>query len=86
MSDNKQPVDFEQSLSRLETLVEQLEQGDLPLESALHSFEEGVRLTRECQHILDQAEQKVQLLVENGDQLSTVPFTDEQQLTDKQPS
>lgn len=77
MSNEKQPVDFEQSLSQLEVLVEQLEQGDLPLEAALHSFEEGVRLTRECQGILDQAEQKVQQLVENSGSLNTVPFTGE---------
>mgnify|MGYP000300415884 FL=1 len=79
MSEEKKAVDFEQSLTQLETLVEQLEQGDLPLEAALHSFEEGVRLTRECQGILDQAEQKVQQLVEQNGNLSTVPFTGDQQ-------
>jgi len=77
MSDKQQPVDFEQSLSQLETLVEQLEQGDLPLEAALRSFEEGVRLTRECQGILDQAEQKVQQLVEHNGGLETASFTGE---------
>lgn len=77
MSDDKQPVDFEQSLTQLENLVEQLEQGDLPLEAALRSFEQGVRLTRDCQGILDQAEQKVQLLVENSGDLTTTPFTGE---------
>ncbi len=77
MSDEKQPVDFEQSLTQLENLVEQLEQGDLPLEAALRSFEQGVRLTRDCQGILDQAEQKVQLLVENSGGLTTTPFTGE---------
>lgn len=77
MSNDKQPVDFEQSLTQLENLVEQLEQGDLPLEAALRSFEQGVRLTRDCQGILDQAEQKVQLLVENSGDLTTTPFTGE---------
>jgi len=77
MSDPKQPVDFEQSLTQLENLVEQLEQGDLPLEAALRSFEQGVRLTRDCQGILDQAEQKVQQLVENNGDLTTAPFTGE---------
>ena len=67
---------FEHSLARLETLVTQMEQGDLPIEEALTLFEEGVRLTRECQQILDQAEQKVQFLVENGTQLESRPFHD----------
>lgn len=77
MSDDKQPVDFEQSLTQLENLVEQLEQGDQSLETALRSFEQGVRLTQDCQGILDQAEQKVQLLVENSGDLTTTPFTGE---------
>ncbi|MBV0932351.1 exodeoxyribonuclease VII small subunit [Marinobacterium weihaiense] len=60
--------DFEQALQQLEGLVEQLEQGDLPIEDALKAFEEGIRLTRDCQGILQQAEQKVQLLTEqDGD-------------------
>lgn len=67
---------FEHSLARLETLVTQMEQGDLPIDQALALFEEGVRLTRECQQILDQAEQKVQLLMANGDELESRPFHD----------
>jgi len=68
-------ADFEQSLSQLEALVEKMEQGDLPLDAALQAFEEGVKLTRECQSILDQAEQKVQMLVESQGELKTAPFT-----------
>lgn len=64
--------DFEQALQQLEGLVEQLEQGDLPIEDALKAFEEGIGLTRDCQNILQQAEQKVQLLTEqDGDMVAT---------------
>jgi exodeoxyribonuclease VII small subunit len=69
MTDKKPitPVNFEHALADLETQVQRLEGGDLPLEEALKAFEEGVRLTRECQQSLDAAEQKVQLLLAKRD-------------------
>lgn len=73
MARSRKSPDFEQSLAQLETLVEQMEQSDLPIEQALKSFEEGVRLTRECQAILEEAEQKVQILVDQ-ETLKTRPF------------
>jgi len=61
----KQP-DFETALVELETLVENLEQGDISLEESLTLFERGVTLTRHCQASLQQAEQKVQILLEKS--------------------
>jgi exodeoxyribonuclease VII small subunit len=58
---------FEQLLQELEGLVTQLESGDLPLNEALHTFERGVRLTRDCQAALSSAQQKVQLLLQRGE-------------------
>lgn len=55
--------DFEKALRDLETLVEQLEQGDLSLDESLKAFERGVALTRQCQTALKQAEQKVEILL-----------------------
>lgn len=70
------PVDFERALAELESQVQRLEGGDLPLEDALKAFEEGVRLTRQCQQSLDAAEQKVQLLLAKRDgSLDTEAFT-----------
>jgi exodeoxyribonuclease VII small subunit len=61
--------DFERSLSELEALVTKLEQGDVPLEDALKTFERGVALTRQCQTALRTAQQKVEvLLARNGDE------------------
>ena len=61
--------DFEQSLSELEALVAKLEQGDVPLEEALKTFERGVALTRQCQAALRTAQQKVEvLLARNGEE------------------
>lgn len=68
---------FEDSLAELEQLVSQLEQGDISLEESLKSFERGVNLTRTCQKALQDAEQKVQILLEKNGNLSLESFTDE---------
>ncbi|MBS98757.1 MAG: exodeoxyribonuclease VII small subunit [Oceanospirillaceae bacterium] len=74
MPRTRKTPDFENSLAQLEAVVERMEQGDLPIEDALKAFEEGVKLTRECQTILDQTEQKVQVLIEQQGELKTRPF------------
>jgi exodeoxyribonuclease VII small subunit len=66
MPDDDTGPDFESSLEELEALVERLEQGDLPLEDALRSFERGVALTRQCQAVLATAQQKVDILLAQG--------------------
>lgn len=79
------PADFERSLTELESIVEQLEQGDLPLDESLRQFERGVQLTRVCQGALKQAEQKVEVLLRktgqasgDGDEFATAPFDGDQ--------
>ena len=54
--------DFEHSLARLEELVLHLERGDLPLEEGLAAFEEGIRLSRQCQDQLEAAEKRIAIL------------------------
>lgn len=76
----KKAVDFEQSLQQLEALVTDMEKGELSLEESLKAFEAGIRLTRECQARLTEAEQKVQLLLEEQGQLVAQPFPDVEQL------
>lgn len=69
---------FEESLKKLENIVEQLEKGDLPLEDSLKLFEQGVGLSAACKQELDSAEGKVQLLVKQRDgSLKTEPFLTE---------
>ena len=58
---------FESQLSALEKIVRELERGDLPLEESLKLFEEGVRLSRECQERLNQAERKIETLLRDAD-------------------
>jgi len=55
-------------MAELETLVERLERGDLPLEESLKAFERGVQLTRSCQSALKDAEQKVEILLKKAGQ------------------
>ncbi|MCW8929275.1 MAG: exodeoxyribonuclease VII small subunit [Gammaproteobacteria bacterium] len=56
---------FESSLNELEKLVDALENGDLSLEQSLQDFERGIHLTRACQSALTDAQQKVQILLED---------------------
>ncbi len=66
---------FEESLKRLETIVDQLEKGDRSLEDSLKLFEEGVGLSAACKKELDEAEGKVQLLMKQRDgSFATQPF------------
>jgi len=57
---------LEKSIAALEAVVEELEEGDLPLDKALQQFETGVKLSRECQQALEAAEQRVKLLVDDN--------------------
>ena len=72
-------MDFEKKLNRLEDIVNKMETGELSLDESLKSFEEGVKLSRECQQQLSQAEQKVKLLlnVDKDGNAETEDFTAE---------
>jgi len=70
----KKNYPFETSLEKLEKLVEQMEDGDLTLEDCIKTFEEGIRLTRECQQALAAAEHKVKLLIEENGQVTASDF------------
>lgn len=71
---NEAPASFEKALSELEQIVTRLESGDLPLEEALNEFERGVQ-----RHVragkLQQAEQRVQILLSDNEDASLTPFT-----------
>jgi len=73
-------INLEKSLADLEELVEELESGDLPLETAMKKFEEGIKLTRGCQAALKDAEQKVQILLKSagGEELADFEVEEDQ--------
>ncbi|NIM71560.1 MAG: exodeoxyribonuclease VII small subunit [Xanthomonadales bacterium] len=65
---------FEKALAELESLVEKLESGDLALEQSLEDFKRGVELTKQCQQILDRAQQSVEQLLNPEDESTAEPF------------
>ncbi len=72
---------FEASLTALEKIVRELERGDLPLEQSLELFEHGVRLSRECQERLNQAERRIEILMRDAKgQPVTNAFTGDEDL------
>lgn len=73
----EQPASFESSLQQLEQIVSRLESGDLALEEALNEFERGVQLARLGQQKLQQAEQRVQILLSNDQESELKPFMPE---------
>lgn len=75
-------LSFEQSMQELETIVSKMEQGELPLEEALQNFERGIQLARLSQQKLKDAEQKVQILMNQHGQASLHDF--DSPLSDKE--
>lgn len=71
-SDGKAPqlIDFESTLDELENLVEKMESGDLSLEASLEAFERGVKLTRDCQSTLKNAELRIQTLMQASEDIA----------------
>jgi len=79
---NAKPKTFETSLEELERIVRELEQGELTLEKSLELFEQGVKLSRECQDRLNQAERRIEILMRDNQGRATVrPFDPEGELS-----
>lgn len=71
-------LSFEQAMQQLEQIVAELEQGDLPLEGALQQFERAIKLSRVSQQKLQQAEQKVSVLLQQQQGETLAPFADQE--------
>ena len=79
---NAKPKNFESSLEELERIVRELEQGELTLEKSLELFEQGVKLSRDCQDRLSQAERRIEILMrDNQGRASVRPFDPESELS-----
>ena len=78
------PASFEAQLATLERIVRELEHGDLPLEQSLDLFEQGVKLSRECQERLNEAERRIEVLLRGGDGATVaVPFESDELAVDE---
>jgi exodeoxyribonuclease VII small subunit len=75
----RKSINFEAAIAELESLVEEMEQGEISLEDSLKKFERGIELTRNCQQALQEAEQKIQMLIEKkqGDDVVDVDDLDQ---------
>ncbi len=69
---------FEDALEKLEKIVRDMEAGDMPLDAALKSFEEGIRLIRLCSSKLEESERRVEALLARDQSLQTQIFQDDQ--------
>ncbi|MFZ9038636.1 MAG: exodeoxyribonuclease VII small subunit [Gammaproteobacteria bacterium] len=77
MAENKDNLrDFEKSLQHLEKIVSQMESGELGLEESLEQFEKGIKLAKNCQDKLANAELRVEQLIEKNGLQQTIPFED----------
>lgn len=74
MPGDKKKTDLESSLKDLESIVSEMESGELTLEQSLQAFEKGIKLTRECQQRLTDAEAQVKQLIENNGEITLVDF------------
>jgi exodeoxyribonuclease VII small subunit len=66
--------DLENSLNEINSLITNMEQGNLSLEQSLEKFERGITLIKHCQKVLQEAEQKVQILIQNEGQDDLQPY------------
>jgi exodeoxyribonuclease VII small subunit len=70
-------ISFEKALEKLETIVEELESGDLPLDASLKKYEEGIKIARACHGQLDEAKEKIETLMKDEDgRFETKTFED----------
>ena len=73
-TDTKKQPGFEESMSRLETIVAEMEGGELSLEKMITRFEEGQNLIKSCSKTLNEVERKIEILVKKGDAVVAEPF------------
>lgn len=71
---NKEKVDFEKSMQELEEIVAKLERGDLNLDESVAEFEKGMKISKECNKILENAEKKITILLQNGEKIEEEKF------------
>jgi exodeoxyribonuclease VII small subunit len=75
MPEETKPAEsFEVGLQQLETVVKELESGELPLERALELFERGMQLSETCRKQLEEAETRVEILIKKNDKVQAEPF------------
>ena len=73
MEDNKE-INFEDTMKKLENIANELEKGDLDLDTSVSKFEEGMKLCKKCNEILENAEKRISILINNGEDIKEEDF------------
>jgi len=74
-TEQERQISFEEAMEKLESIVNRLESGDVPLETAIELFQEGMKLSQLCGSKLEQVERKIELLIETDQGLQRKPFS-----------
>ena len=67
-------LNFEENMNKLEKIVQELEKGDLNLDDTIKKFEEGMKISKECNKYLEDAEKKITVLIENKNEITEEDF------------
>ena len=73
MEDNKE-INFEDTMKKLENIANELEKGDLDLDTSVSKFEEGMKLSKKCNEILENEEKRISILINNGEDIKEEDF------------
>ncbi len=72
-------ISFEETMNKLEQIATELEKGDLNLEESVTKFEEGMKLSKECSDLLESAEKRITILLNNGEDIKEENFIQEEE-------
>ena len=74
MSKKEENKSFEELMANLESIVQELEKGELNLDDSVAKFEEGMKISKECNKILENSEKRITILLENNGDISEQDF------------
>ena len=70
----KEDLNFEEAMKKLEEIANELEKNDLDLDTSVTKFEEGMKLSKQCSQMLEEAEKKISILIKDGDSITEEDF------------
>lgn len=76
---DKQELSFEEAIERLEKIATELEKGDLNLDDSVEKFEEGMGLSKQCSQLLEKAEKRITILLQEGNEIKEENFIQEEE-------
>ena len=79
MAEKEQNLNFEEAIEQLENIANELEKGDLDLDTSVSKFEEGMKLSKQCNKFLENAEKRITILLKNGDKIEEENFIQEEE-------